>query len=218
VEETLALRNYESVALLHQWGVPKGEHRGIVSQRPNRFVDIVLLHCRQVAKSREETRMLERAPKGGCKGGTGRRMAWGRLLVQDHPIKEVSVSKPSWARFVDTALRPPTKRNSGLWAGQGAAEEASVDDIYGFRHSNESCALSGGSHAVKRCKSVKSGKKETRRDQQNFQLPQSSRGEKNGARKRRRQDKKEAIFSVGATTAQRGLVTQVPPAGAFFTG
>jgi len=148
--QTVLLRDDECAVLFYQGGVSEIKHCGVVPECPDCFVDIVLLHCCQVAKAREKTGVVERAPKGGT---SGRRWCcwctgWDRLLFQDHLVKEVSVSKPGRARFLVAAFHPLTKGDMGLRQGLCSAKKAHVDNFYGLCRSDKSRTLSRGSHGI----------------------------------------------------------------------
>jgi len=73
---------------------------------------------------------------------------------------------------------------------------------------------------VNRSESVKSEKKKEKppKNQQKFLSLGKRSGEGTMPRSVAVQNETAAMFSVDTATVQGGLVTQVPPAGAFFTG
>ena len=126
---------------------PKGENRGVVPERPNRSMDVVLLHRHQITETWEKTGVFKRAPEGGILGGIDRTVGRSWRLLQDYLVKEVSVGKPPWGEHGAAAFRLLTRGGIGTRQDSSVAKKAHIDDFDGFRHSDKSCALGWGSHA-----------------------------------------------------------------------
>jgi len=151
VIQTRALRDDERTVLLDQGGVPESEHCGVVTEGPDGLMNIFSPDCCKIAEPRKKTGVLEWAPGERALGGSGRRTGRGSgsLLLQNHPIKEVSVGEWHQGKCSTEMPLPPAKGDLGLRQYFWCAKKAYVDDLHGFRHGDDLRVLGGDSHVVK---------------------------------------------------------------------